>query len=266
MRSRISAFRALTASALCAIAAVLSGCPSPSPTPGPDVKPDGFGNLSDKTLDVMRKARAGVDVASERLDANDIPGAKKALDVTKPLLPPAVASDLDWFRKLCDPSADLAALTKAKADNAALLAEVQALQIKVANGISPEEAARRVKQAKDDEAALQTKIWRNRVLIGLGTALAVAAVAATAAAIYLRGKLLGAIAAACAAFSAFFFWLPGFLESENFKRFETALCWILGAGALVVVGAFAYEVVRWLRTAKASRVSATLGAGVKAAM
>lgn len=256
----------ITIGAGVALCVMLAGCPSPSPTPGPDVKPDGFDGLSDKTLAVMRKARAGVDVASERLDANDVPGAKKALDVTKPLLPAAVASDLDWFRKLCDPAAPVADIAKAKAENAALLAEVQALRTKVANGISPEEVARRVKQAKDDEAARNAKLWRNRILYTLCGFVAAFGVGFIAAGVYFERRRLIALGIALFPCSALVGAIPSFLDSVAFQRVQNAVTYSLGIAIIAGILYGLYEVVKWLRSAKASRVAQVAAVAVKTAV
>ena len=244
----------------------VAGCDAPTTPAPPTEKPAGFNALSDKTGELIFKVSAGVATTGAKLAANDIPGAKRANDLTASLLPGAKPADLDWFAKLCAPETTLAALTKAKADNAALLEAVRDLRAKVAAGVSPEEAASMARSAASQAKNDETRVWRDRALYAAAVLIAVVGAVLVGVGVYfspgMRRMIL--VGVCLEPFAGFLGWLPQLLESPAFNRLEVALAWILGFGFAAVVGFGVYEVIRWLRSSKAAQVAQTLAVAAKA--
>lgn len=195
------------------------------------------------------------------------PAARLALDGHLDILESALGKTSIEAR---DRAAALTALADVAQFKAAALAAEQAhdaalRDLEAARSSAATMREERDQARKDREAA--TRAWRDRGFYALALLLALAGVVAIGAGVYLsptgrRLVVVGIIAEPCAAFLG---WVPQFLSSEAFRRFEPAAAVLLAVAFALCAGYGVFEFVRWVRRSKASRVAEVIGTGVKAA-
>lgn len=119
-------------------------------------------------------------------------------------------------------------------------------------------------QARKD-AETNSRLWRDRALYAVAALVALAGAAAIALGIYLTQRRLTVVGAALLPCSGVIGWIPQLLGSAAFQRAQDAVAYCAGAVLLGLIGFGAYEVVKWLRTAKARQVATVVGTAAKAA-